>query len=228
MQQNFKLDFFELLAKLKSKEPFAFSKYADGEYAILRNQAITNCDNWTFDPTIVKHQVFRDYLLDSYTSKEENYYVGISCSCCQPQDHVQWMKDNTGVPKERLTFANIFVNSNYELYKQYFIEEYKKRDIVLVANKNATIEKLPFKVNHYHIYDSPFDNDILFNTSRLEGYKNKLFLFAAGPFGNVMINELWSFNKNNTYLDIGSTLNPWLVGNNRGYLKSPSNKTCIW
>ena len=42
--------------------------------------------------------------------------------------------------------------------------------------------------------------------------------------------EMWKHNKNNTYIDIGSTLNPWLTENNRGYLKGAStlNKTCIW
>jgi hypothetical protein len=42
--------------------------------------------------------------------------------------------------------------------------------------------------------------------------------------------RMWENNKNNTYIDIGSTLNSYLVGNNRGYLKGAETlkKTCIW
>jgi hypothetical protein len=48
--------------------------------------------------------------------------------------------------------------------------------------------------------------------------------------GNMLAAKMWKYNKNNIYLDIGSTLNPWLVGNNRGYLRGAGtiNKTCIW
>ena len=37
-------------------------------------------------------------------------------------------------------------------------------------------------------------------------------------------------NKNNTYVDIGSTRNPYLTETNRGYLREGNIKlkTCIW
>ena len=39
-----------------------------------------------------------------------------------------------------------------------------------------------------------------------------------------------TFHENNTYLDIGSTLNPYLTETNRGYLRGGNTqlKTCIW
>ena len=42
--KNFKKDLVNIHNFLKEKKPFAFSKYADGEYKILVNEAITNCD----------------------------------------------------------------------------------------------------------------------------------------------------------------------------------------
>ena len=44
-----------------------------------------------------------------------------------------------------------------------------------------------------------------------EATEGKLFLFCAGPFGNILTHQLYEHNKNNTYIDIGSTLNvyPW-------------------
>ena len=63
--------------------------------------------------------------------------------------------------------------------------------------------------------------------------KNGLFLFCAGPFGNILTHQLFEHCKDNTYIDIGSTLNPLLLENNvlnRGYLRGESsrNKICIW
>lgn len=62
--------------------------------------------------------------------------------------------------------------------------------------------------------------------------ENELYLLCAGPFGNILSHNLWSNNKNNTYLDIGSTLNPYLEteGFKRGYLYGSDdvNKVCNW
>jgi hypothetical protein len=64
--------------------------------------------------------------------------------------------------------------------------------------------------------------------------KNNLFLFCAGPFGNLLSHQLFDHNKENTYIDIGSTLNTLLLGergrNTRGYLKgeASSRQICVW
>ena len=69
---------------------------------------------------------------------------------------------------------------------------------------------------------------------------NHLFLFSAASLSNLLIHELYKEFPNNTYLDVGSTLNPLLGldgwkgsrGYLRGYwLKQPdaySSKECIW
>ena len=136
---------------------------------------------------------------------------------------------------ENLTFANIFVNSNYEYYKNNFIPEYNNWNVHLIANKNARIENLPFKVERFY----PVENTAwkynynLIEHIKLDNQNNKLYLFACGPFGNMLAHQLWNNNKNNTYLDIGSTLNPWLQseGFKRDYYSNGfmyANKTCIW
>ena len=56
---------------------------------------------------------------------------------------------------------------------------------------------------------------------------------CAGPFGNILTHQLFEHNDNNTYIDIGSTLNPFLlgeIGKNRGYLRgAPSlSQVCVW
>ena len=230
--RNFKEDIVHLFNKVKNRDKFAFSKYADGEYKILINERITNCDGWTFNP----NENIKEYelLLKSFKYNDENYYVGISCPCCQKKSEVQWMRDNVG--SKNVTWANIFVNSNYEYFVENFIPEFNKWEgrVVLFANKNGINKELPFKVDKYiplnlNSWKEPELSKIIEESKLLVNEENdQLFLFSAGPLGNILSHTLYSHNKNNTYIDIGSTINPWVVGNNRGYLKGNNKKTCIW
>lgn len=228
--KTFESDFYKILGLLKSKTKFSFSKYADGEYAILVNKKITNCDNWTFDPEM--HQKHRKELLDSFQFSEDGYYVGISCPCCVPKEHVDWMRMTVNVDEKHLTWANIFVNANYPKFKKHFIPEFKNHSIIIIASEKGDPSKLPFKVEEYiGITGTAWrDNFDLIEVLSKRNDKNKLYLFSAGPLGNMLAAKLWKHNKNNTYVDVGSTLNPWLVGKNRGYLKGAAtlNKTCVW
>jgi len=233
LTKSFHTDLHFLFNKLQNKEPFSFSKYADGEYKVLRNQPITNCDGWSFNPNL--HQFEYQILMESFLYRNKEYYVGISCPCCQPTDHVQWMRDT--VVCDNVTWANLFVNSNYEFFKDNFFIEFNnwEGDVTLVANEKGINKKLPFKVDEYisiqiGSWFNPELKIILEMMKEKATKNNQLFLFSAGPLGNILAHQLHMVNPNNTYIDIGSTINPWIVGNNRGYLnkKVTENKTCIW
>lgn len=232
LTKSFSGDIQFILQRLKERNHFSFSKYADGEYSVLRNEPITNCDNWTFIPNI--HQIEYQYLLSSYQYNHPDYFVGISCSCCQPQSHIQWMRENVGT--KNVTWANLFVNSNYDFFKNEFFNEFNYWDgnVILVGNKNGMDSILPFKVDAYYPIETggwlnPYMQIILNDMlDKAKEANNQLFLFSAGPLGNILAHRLHTINPNNTYLDIGSTINPWIVGNNRGYLRGNSKKVCIW
>jgi hypothetical protein len=228
--KSFTHDLGVIFENLKNKKKFSFSKYADGEFEILVDRKITNCDNWTYNPET--DQQYRDELLHSFKYNEEGYYVGISCPCCVGNANTNWMRNTVGVDDKNLTWANIFVNGNYNFFKDNFIPEFANHDIILVANENANVENLPFKVEeHIKVTGTAWkDNFDLVESLPNKEYKDKLFLFCAGPLGNMLAARMWEHNKNNTYIDIGSTLNTWLVGANRGYLRGAAtlNKICIW
>jgi hypothetical protein len=227
IKNSFREDIEFIFTKLKNKEKFSFSKYADGEFAILANQRITNIDNWTFDPT--KHSEIRNELIRSFQFKDPEYYVGVSCKCCQPEQIVNWMRQES--KQDVLTWANIFVNSNYPYFQENFIPEFSNHKVVLFAREDARTNELPFEVEHIPITSEAFiDNFDMVENFPIEEYKDKLFLFCAGPLGNMLAAKFWEKNKENTYLDIGSTLNGYLTETNRGYLKGGNTalKTCIW
>jgi hypothetical protein len=145
---------------------------------------------------------------------------------------VLWMRENVGVYSDHLTWANIFVNGNYNDFLKYFIPEFANHNVILVATENGNADNLPFKVaEHIKIGKTAwFENFNLVDELSDRTDSGNLYLFSAGPLGNMLAAKMWKKNKNNTYMDIGSTLNPWLVGSNRGYLRGANtiNKICIW
>ena len=232
--KNFADDFELILNKVKRGDSFAFSKYADGEYKILRNEKITNCDNWTFDPAT--HQTEQRYIKEPFQYAHKDYFVGVSCPCCQPEDHCDWMREQVKTPN--LTWANLFVNSNYPKFvKEMMVgfHEWKGRKILL-ANEVGQTRRLPFQVHKYipcngQAFLMPYVDEHIKEMSELALEEDgQLFLFSAGPLGNILAHRLHKVNPNNTYIDIGSTINPWVVGSNRGYLQQAPDtlKTCTW
>lgn len=232
MNKIFSEEIQKFFTMLVSKEPFSFSKYADGEWAIMRNIPIT-----------VQHSEFvyssddnfyRDKLVESFKFKHDRYFIGVSCPCCQG-DESDKMKIFSEQKDSNLTFANLFVNKNYDFYVKNFIPEYNNWDVHLIANEKSNISKLPFKVEHFYpVKDTAwkYNYDLIEKIKNLK-LKKKLFLFACGPFGNMLSHQLWDDNKNNTYLDIGSTLNPWTLNGiyHRDYFDKHStyaNRDCVW
>lgn len=222
--------------KLINNDKFAFSKFADGEWLAINNiKCAPGNGEWTISNSL-EHSYSRQLLINSFTYKHPDYYVGISCPCCQGKAHYDMIKFS-GQSDENLTFANIFVNSNYEYFLENIVPEFtKKENIILVANKNSNLNNLPFKVQEFYGvgYNAWIDDLPLVKYLIEKNHKDKLFLFSCGPLGNILSHLLWSYNKDNTYLDIGSTIDKWLnndIKNKRCYaigITEYSNKECVW
>ena len=224
--------------KLDNKENFSFSKYADGEWAVMENIAINNKEFW-FDPNNDQDQIRRQSLINSFKYKHPNYYVGISCPCCQGMHTFNKMYAFSEQDHDHLTWANLWVNSNYRHFLNYIMPQFNNRDIILYCNSNAKIDQLPFKPSVvYPINNNAWDLNwhLIEDTKNMiqsKGLNNTIFLFCCGPFGNILCKELTEFNDQNTYLDIGSTLNPFLgtAGFDREYYMGDnmfSRLTCSW
>ena len=229
---SFRNDLIYFEDKLKCKENFSFSKYADGEFKILANQKIKNCDGWTFDPN--KHSVEQKYLLKSFQYDHKDYFIGISCPCCQSMKDISWMRDHAKT--KNLTWANLLVNGNFDYFKENFFPIFNqwKNRITLVANELGSNKEMPFRVDEYYsikigaFLNPDLENIILKFKEKAASQNDQLFLFSAGPLGNILAHLLHEENPNNTYFDIGSTINPWVTHKNRGYLQNNKQKICIW
>jgi hypothetical protein len=235
--RTFSGDLGMLYSKLQNREVFSFSKYADGEYEIIKNRSITNCDGWTFNPKT--DNFYYEKLVESFQYKNPSYFVGVSCPCCVGDPIANDMRSLSNQDDTNLTWANIFVNGNYKEYINKYLPMYSKYEVALVANKESSFNNLPFKVSHFYpIGDLAWKNDYhlideIKNDIVSKGMEGCLFLFCAGPLGNMMAHQLFDAHPQNTYMDIGSTLNVHLLGHkgiNRGYLKGEGSlsKVCTW
>lgn len=240
-----------LYGKFVVGENFAFSRFSDGELRIMQNKELILGPDFNkiggrrrksryepedrkhFDPK--EHQHVREKLMEAYTYKAKNYYVGLSCRCCVGERDFKQMVKWRGGDDEYLTWANLWVNANYPLFVEHMIPEFKNHDIVMICNKNADFVGLPFGVvKDFRVGDNCIVNDFfLWDDVALwieDGYiTDHTFLFSASSLSNIMIYELYKRYPQNTYIDIGTTLNPYLgMKSTRGYITGKNRKVCVW
>lgn len=237
--KTFKGDFDKFLNKIKLGEHFSLSRWGDGELMILEDKFIDlrNQKNGEFryDPNNSDYRYVKHMLDVSFCNKDDEYYIGIACPCCVGDEKYNHMKKLSQQDEEHLTWANIYVNSNYKYFLSEFVPEMINHDVIMVVNEKADTSKLPFDVEKtYKIGTDAWLNDYSVVNKIKNDYQNskdKIFLFAAGPLANILTYELWFLNKNNTYIDIGSTLDVQMgMKPTRGYHIGAKtlNKTCIW
>ena len=228
--KDFKEEIHKLFDRFQQGAPFSFSKFADGEWAVITEDYLNNSE---FEFTQQTPKKYREELIAAIQYKDPDYYIGTCCPCCNG-DRARAMREFAGQDEDHMTFANVFVNANYSTYKDLFVNEYKNHDVRLVCNINARVEDLPFQVEKdYRVGFSAWVSDHgLIRQIQDEDTSGKLYLFACGPFGNLLAHQLHDKNKNNIYLDIGSTLNPWLQseGFKRDYYTGGAfgSQTCRW
>lgn len=240
--KTFGNDFTKFLNKIKNNEHFSLSRWGDGELCIIDGLAIDlrwkGNGEFRYDPNFSQYNQVREKLIEAFVYRDVGYYIGIACRCCVGDEKHEYMKKKSGQDEEHLTWANIFVNANYHRTVNELIPELKNHDVDIVVNKNSKFDNLPFNPKNVFLVgtDAWYEDFILVKNMiekiTLEGIKNRIFLIAAGPLANILTYMLWAYgSKENTYIDIGSILDPFLgLKITRGYqLGAPTlNKVCVW
>ena len=251
--KDFNKAFDSLLDKLENRENFAFSRFSDGELFIMQDKKVVLAESSYITGDIEgfnrytieeqkefipgRDEKYRQKLLECYAHNQEGYFKGI-CTGTDPHvgdENFKYMLDLHGGDHANLTFSNLLINANYSRFIEEMVPVLCDRadehnEILYVVNENANTHRLPFKIkkkfligsncmiDSYHVAeevgDYIRDNDI----------QNHIILCSAASLSNFVIYENFKENNNNTYLDIGSCLNPilglkgWVY--TRGYLTS--------
>jgi hypothetical protein len=239
--RSFRGDLELIINKIEKNEKFAFSRFGDGEMIIVNDQPINllnkNTGEFRYIPNDLRYAKSRELLINSFTYQSKNYFIGISCPCCVGVSNHEYMATKSGISPTNLTWANLFVNSNYFYFMTRLFKKLKGEKVVLISNELSNTNNFP--LNLYREYsvgrDSWLHNlslvDEIKEFIQKEKLKDCYFLFCAGPLSNIACCELHKFNEENYYLDCGSIFDDMLgLGKTRGYLNGASTlkKTCIW
>lgn len=213
MTEKYTEDFYSFWDKIDNQINFSFVRYADGEIMLMsglpiekNTQAYQN-DRWSSNGGQTN---LGNDLIECIQIEEPNFYFAISSKTDNVNDYN--FLYNRIQNKSNVTFANLWINANYK----ETISKVKniKRDVVLICNENCDLKNIPFKVAEF----IPFPNDCVnfWETERerfLEKirdlsikYNNTLFIVCCGPTSAVIIKNMFTHNKNNTYVDFGSAL----------------------
>lgn len=216
--KNFEEDFVFFTEKIKTDEPFAYARYADGEVALMKGNAIgTNSQAYNVDKWLAPNKLTKVGigLLESMNHTEDNYYYAISAHTDSIDDY-NFLKSKLNT--DNITFANLWINSNYQKMKHFYFN--LNKSVYLICNHIAKKEIFPFKVNE--IFPFP-DNCIEYWENYGDDYlnqlceyvyqlKNQTFFVSAGPVSEILIDKMYKVNPNNQYIDVGSSLGEILYG----------------
>ena len=231
---------FELFKnKIINNIPFTLARYGDGELSILKKQNINLLNKlngeFKYDNQEQKDIEAQQLLTESFTYQNNNYYVGIICPCCGGQTIFHEMVQLSQQQETQLTWANIFVNANYDKFINEITPLFNNYKVITVSHKQSDITKLPFKVwKSYKIGQNAWCSDyaILKEIQQdIQDKENIMCLFMAGPLANILCYKLNQINDKNFYLDIGSVFDNIIgLGKTRGYLRGMPTlkKVCKW
>lgn len=264
-EKDFEADLFIIRDLLDRGEPFAFSRFSDGEVFMLQGMEIQLAqdfsivgphfnagthyaqDDWKhYQPS--EHEFFRQKLEDSLRFRKDNYYKGLSCRCCiggggeEGQRFFDYQLSIVGEGDEHnLTWANLLINSNYLLYLDNIVPILQRKRVVMVVNELADTRPLGMDIRmHFRIGPNCIVNnygviDEIKEYISREKIDDHVFLVAASSLTNMINHQAFSEFDGNTFIDIGSSLNPFMPGINsrRGYMDqvfggARETRKCIW
>ena len=211
-------DFNFIIQKISERTPLALIRPADGEYQVLQNTSLTNIDHWTFNKNGKLSKDLSDALL---LAKKTNCYIGIPCGTCNRQ-MAQWYYNNFKLHPLYTTFANIFVNKNWNSWINFLKND--RRPFIFIGPGN--LPNNMFLVQKYitiplllvNNWDTDGVNFLNYMLAEVKKYKNTIFLFSCGPISKIVIAHAWNEHPHNIYLDVGSSLDLFVKGStNREY-----------
>lgn len=233
---DFKQEFQRIIDKIESWKHFALARYGDGEKMLMCGE-----DVWPWTQASVQDKreskgfsLLWNDLLHTLIQDSEDYIYAIPCQCCNERGKQRYF-DN--IKSRNFTYANIFINSNYESFKEWINNTKKKFNII--ANIEWADKEYPFCEAFYPIWDdcvkayennkNDFINSMI---TEAKDNNNKIFLISAWPLANIFVYVMWEANPNNTYIDVWSALDERTKGRiTRGFQRPQdfyAKRECIF
>lgn len=223
---SYKSDFIYFLQMIRERTPFAVIRPADGEYAILQNHTLTNIDDWSFQSG---GRLSKDLDNAIRKARVSHAHIGIPCDT-DNIDMAKWYINTYNLHPLYTTFANLFVNGNWESWVSFLEKEHIPFTYIgsgTCATKFAVqkyIKVDPYLVNNW---DTEAENTHSLIFSEIMNVKGAIFMFSAGPLSKILIADAWEKNPHNIYIDIGSSLDLFFKGTTNRCYTNPSHELCV-
>lgn len=213
MTQDFATDFDLITSGLRDGydgEPYAFARFGDGEIGIIEGRRHrARQDGWEWDKSnadetdCCRVSVSLELSL-SWTS--ENFIIGLPCRCHQSEFVNEAKKRTEHIHDSRKTFATLFLNSNYERWREIDTSKF-----FIVSCHDGADLKVPSTPN------DPAWRGVSHLAGWLVASVNRPILVAAGPMACVLIQRYWMMSQDEpsrrqVILDVGSGLDERLRG----------------
>ncbi|WP_325892024.1 hypothetical protein [Grimontia sp. NTOU-MAR1] len=218
----------EVISKLRNKTPFYFVRFSDGETEIIRNRFLEinqgktvfrgrvfdnkfpDFDKKKFDPR--SDQKVRQDLLESAAFRKSGFMKGVPSSHNDAViDRELFVRLNGGITPE-ISFADLFLNSNYARYKSEVVPllgNYEK--IYVIANYRAQLIGELASGTVISIPDNFFATYADVKELVLNALKDiepgSLVLSSASSLSNIVGCELAKTREDITFIDIGTSIN---------------------
>lgn len=205
----------DLESVLTEKEPFAFSRFGDGEWRWLTSEQhrhVLQHEQW-WTGTAPK---FRDELQAAFEYQADGYHVGIMPWCCHGPSS-NWYKSKIG--NRPSTFATLFCHGNYDA----FLSAGLRSRSVLVSSAGGDFTVPSAAIN------TKWDLDGLISAL---GRVDRPILVAAGPMACVIVHRYWAAGHRGQILDVGSAYDPEIHGHWTRSYHDPGHASrrhrCAW
>lgn len=205
-------EFDKFWKKIEKNENFALVRYGDGEQKVMAGKSIRGMEGWiapSYQTSLSRA------LREAFSYDHPNFYQAISCPCCDQNSYYWYSSRSKNI--KNTTFANLFVNKNYPLFKKRF--ESLNRDAIVIGNAQGKNEKIgnlnvlkyySVEDNCIEYWDQKSDELLQRIIDETADKKNILFIVAAGPMSCPIIYHLFKNNPDNCYLDLGSSIDCYI------------------
>lgn len=205
--------------KIVNGEPFAFSRYGDGEWLAILGETGQNCDG---------HRYFPDMGEELRQSLHSPYYHTVSPVARRVGERrIDDYLERVGLEDMEWHPGNVFVLASLAGELRPLVEAIRPLPMIYVGPthlhdfmqrefpKTAYIEI--HDKNAYLQRDATLDLILKFITRTRIEYK--AIGFSAAMLTNCLIDALWLEHNNLTMIDFGSVFDPYAGVVNRSYMK---------
>lgn len=208
---------------------FTFVRFSDGETEILDNHFLElgksgviwskgksgyrypDYDLKRFEPG--EHSGLRSMLIESAKYTSDNYFKGIPARHNNANSSKQKLIELNGGSERNLTFADLFVNSNYPHFLRTTVKALQSREnVFVVGNFRMRVELVAEDWRLVSIPDDSFSAYEEVISKTLETLSalpsGSIVLSSASSLSNVIGWKMQAIRPDLTFIDIGTALHP--------------------